>query len=115
MRRWLVREAAELEQYGLLRMVRDPLAVSGQTEVTAKGELKSIGLNERAQWARLLAAAYKEAFKRDGIRVRVSVGKSALWRDVGEQERGGEVAASGKVCVQSSSDGRLGEGAAEPS
>lgn len=71
-RRWLAQSAPELERLGLLRLVRDLLAISGRVELTAKGEIKKIVLNARAPRAKLLAAAFNEEFARDGIRVRVS-------------------------------------------
>jgi hypothetical protein len=70
-RRWLAQSAPELERLGLLRMVRDLLSICGRVELTAKGEVKRVRLNAKAPRARLLAAAFNEAFKRDGIHARV--------------------------------------------
>jgi hypothetical protein len=71
-RRWLAKHAPELERLGLLRMVRDLLAISGRVELTATGRIKKVRLNARAPRAKLLAEAFNEAFKRDAIHARVS-------------------------------------------
>ena len=70
-RRWLAKTAPELARLGLLRWVRDLLAISGQVELTRAGRLKRVRLNARAPRARELAAAFQELFKRDGLRARV--------------------------------------------
>jgi hypothetical protein len=71
-RHWLAEHAPGVARFGLLRLVRDLLAISGCVELTKQGELKRVRLNGRAPRAQLLAAAFNEAFKRDGIRARVS-------------------------------------------
>lgn len=71
-RRWLAATAPELGRVGLLRWVRDLLAISGHVEFARSGRLRRVRLNARAPRSRVLGAAFQELFKREHLGVRVS-------------------------------------------
>jgi hypothetical protein len=71
-RRWLARQAPEFGRLGLLRMVRDLLAIRGVVELSGDGRVTCVRLCGRTPRAKLLAEALEVLHKRDGIVVRVS-------------------------------------------
>jgi hypothetical protein len=63
-----------VRRYGMLRMVRDVLHISGYVVLDALGRIVQIVLNEAAPLARLLAAAFDELLQTE--HVAVSLGKT---------------------------------------
>lgn len=59
-RRWLSVQVPKLSQYGVLRLVRDLMHISGIVEVDRKNSVKRIVLNHAAPLARGLLAALRE-------------------------------------------------------
>ena len=58
-RRWLSSDDPKLARYGVLRLVRDVLHVSGLIELDATNKVSSIVLNHAAPLARRFADAFR--------------------------------------------------------
>jgi hypothetical protein len=56
-----------LRQLGILRLVRDVLAIPGKVELDAQGHLLTITLNERCPFAAALVQAFSLALSGDGL------------------------------------------------
>ena len=71
-REWLSVGEPRLRQYGLVRLLRDLLSVSGFVETDSHGEAKGVVLNRGSTLARLLAGGLRELLA--GQAVVVSLG-----------------------------------------
>jgi hypothetical protein len=68
-RRWLMAEAPKLKRYGVKRLVRDVLQVSGFLELAATGLIKRIILNNASALARHCAKSLRILLKREHVAV----------------------------------------------
>jgi hypothetical protein len=68
-KRWLVDSVPKLKRYGVQRMVRDVLAVSGFLEMDGSGAIKRVVLNKAAPLARQCAKSLQNLLKREQVRV----------------------------------------------
>ncbi len=66
---WLVADAPKLKRYGVARMVRDVLQVSGFLELETTGKIKRIVLNQAAALARHCAKSWQALLKPEHVRV----------------------------------------------
>lgn len=68
-KRWLAEEAPKLKRYGVQRMVRDVLAVSGFVELGRSGAVKRVVLNGAAALGRASAKALRLLLEAEHVRV----------------------------------------------
>jgi hypothetical protein len=68
-REWLSAGEPRLKHYGLVRLLRDVLCVSGFVEVDGRGEVKEVVLNRGSTLARLLAAGLRELLQEQSVTV----------------------------------------------
>jgi Transposase DDE domain group 1 len=68
-KRWLLSDAPKLKKYGVRRMVRDVMTVSGFVEVGKNDAIKRVLLNSASAVARQCAAALRALLKREQVRV----------------------------------------------
>jgi hypothetical protein len=68
-KQWLVSGVAKLKRYGVPRMVRDVLAVSGFVEVDERGTIKRVVMNKAAPLARQCAKCLHGLLKREHVSV----------------------------------------------
>jgi len=68
-KRWLIGEAPKLKRYGVPRLVRDVLQVSGFLELGATGVIKRIVLNGASALARHCAKSLQVLLKREQVSV----------------------------------------------
>jgi hypothetical protein len=66
---WLAEAEPRLRQYGIVRLLRDVLCVSGFVEVDDRGEAKGIVLNRGSTLARLLAGSLRELLGEQAVAV----------------------------------------------
>ncbi len=68
-KRWLAAEAPKLKKYGVLRIVRDVLQVSGFVELGRAAEVKRIVLNKSSSLAKHCAKSLRVLLKREHVSV----------------------------------------------
>ncbi len=68
-KRWLSEDAPKLKRYGVQRMVRDVLAVSGFVELGKKGAIKRVVLNGASALGRACAKALRVLLEAEPVRV----------------------------------------------
>jgi hypothetical protein len=68
-RRWLVAQGSNVKRYGILRLVRDVLHISGYVVLDALGQVRQIVLNEAAPLAPSLAAALSPILEAQNVAV----------------------------------------------
>ena len=68
-RRWLVDDALRLQKYGVQRVVRDVLAVSGSVELGKSGAIKRMVLNGASSLGRACAKALRLLLEAEHVRV----------------------------------------------
>ena len=68
-KRWLLSDAPKLKKYGVQRMVRDVMTVSGFVEVGKNEAIKRVLLNSASAVARQCAVALRALLKREQVRV----------------------------------------------
>jgi Transposase DDE domain group 1 len=68
-KRWLLSDAPKLKKYGVQRMVRDVMTVSGFVEVGKADAVRRVILNSASAVARQCAAALRALLKREQVRV----------------------------------------------
>jgi hypothetical protein len=68
-KRWLAEDAPKLKRYGVQRMVRDVLAVSGFVELGKKGAIKRVVLNGASALGRACAKALRVLLEAEHVRV----------------------------------------------
>jgi hypothetical protein len=68
-KRWLVAGVPKLKRYGVPRMVRDVLAVSGFLEMDGNGSIKRVVMNKAAPLARLCAQSLHSLLKGEHVAV----------------------------------------------
>jgi hypothetical protein len=68
-KRWLVSGVPKLKRYGVQRMVRDVLAVSGFLEMDDRGVIKRVIMNKAAPLARQCAKCLHDLLKREHVSV----------------------------------------------
>jgi uncharacterized protein (DUF111 family) len=68
-KRWLSNDAPKLKKYGVQRMVRDVMTVSGFVEVGKNEAIKRVLLNSASSVGRQCAAALRALLKREPVRV----------------------------------------------
>ncbi len=68
-KRWLVAGAPKLKRYGIPRLVRDVLQVSGFLELDATGVIKRIVLNITSGLARHCLKSFQVLLKPEYVRV----------------------------------------------
>jgi hypothetical protein len=68
-KRWLAEEAPKLGRYGVQRMVRDVLSVSGFVELGKSGAVKRVVLNAASALARACAKALRLLLEAEHVRV----------------------------------------------
>ncbi len=71
MRGWLSAGAPKLVGFGLLRLVRDVLGVSGFVEFTANGAISRLVLNGNSNLARLYLRAFHALLRPQRVSVRL--------------------------------------------
>jgi hypothetical protein len=71
-RRWMSAPAPKLKRYGLLRLVRDVLGVSGFLQINEDGEITSIVLNRSSAVARNFITAFQATLTDEGVAVELS-------------------------------------------
>jgi hypothetical protein len=71
-RRWMSAPAPKLKRYGLLRLVRDVLSVSGFLQINEDGEITSIVLNRSSAVARNFITAFQATLTDEGVAVELS-------------------------------------------
>ncbi len=72
MSRWLSSKAPKLSRYGLLRLVRDVMQVSGFIELSRANKVKRIVLNKAAPLARRWAEAFRTLLKPQHVAFRLN-------------------------------------------
>jgi hypothetical protein len=68
-REWLAAGESRLKQYGIVRLLRDVLCVSGFVETDEHGETKGVVLNRGSTLARLLAGGLRQVLREQDIAV----------------------------------------------
>jgi hypothetical protein len=68
-REWLGAAEPRLKQYGIVRLLRDVLCVSGFVEADDLGEAKGVVLNRGSTLARLLAGGLRELLRQQSVTV----------------------------------------------
>jgi hypothetical protein len=68
-KRWLSEDAPKLKRYGVQRMVRDVLAVSGFVELSKSGTVKRVVLNGASALGRACAKALRVLLEAEHVRV----------------------------------------------
>ena len=68
-KRWLVDDAPKLRRYGVQRIVRDVLAVSGFVELSKSGTVKRVVLNGTSALGRACAKALRVLLEAEHVRV----------------------------------------------
>jgi hypothetical protein len=68
-KRWLAEDAPKLKRYGVQRMVRDVLAVSGFVELSKSGSVKRVVLNGGSSLGRACAKALRVLLEAEHLRV----------------------------------------------
>jgi hypothetical protein len=68
-REWLTAGESRLKQYGIVRLLRDVLCVSGFVETDEHGETKGVILNRGSTLARLLAGGLRHVLREQDIAV----------------------------------------------
>lgn len=68
-KRWLIAGVPKLRKYGVKRMVRDVLAVSGFLEIDERGAIKRVVMNKAAPLARQCAKCLHSLLKREQVQV----------------------------------------------
>lgn len=68
-RRWLQADAPKLKKYGVPRMVRDVMAVSGFVELGRGGAIKRVVLNQASVLGRHCGKALRGLLKREHVQV----------------------------------------------
>jgi hypothetical protein len=68
-KRWLAEEAPKLRRYGVQRMVRDVLAVSGFVELSKSGTVKRVVLNGASAIGRACAKALRLLLEAEHVRI----------------------------------------------
>jgi hypothetical protein len=68
-KRWLSGEAPKLKRYGVLRVVRDVLSVSGFVELDKTGAVKRVMLNDASTLGRACAKALRVLLEAEHVRV----------------------------------------------
>jgi hypothetical protein len=68
-KRWLSEDAPKLKRYGVQRMVRDVLAVSGFIELSKSGTVKRVVLNGASAIGRACATALRMLLEAEHVRV----------------------------------------------
>jgi hypothetical protein len=68
-KRWLLEDAPKLKRYGVQRMVRDVLAVSGFVELSKSGTVKRVVLNSGSAIGRACAKALRVLLEAEHVRV----------------------------------------------
>jgi hypothetical protein len=68
-KRWLIAGVPKLRKYGVKRMVRDVLAVSGFLEMDERGAIKRVVMNKAAPLARQCAKSLGVLLKREQVKV----------------------------------------------
>jgi hypothetical protein len=68
-REWLGSSEPRLKQYGLVRLLRDVLCVSGFVEADERGVAKGVVLNRGSTLARLLASSLRELLREQSVAV----------------------------------------------
>jgi len=68
-KRWLSEDAPKLKRYGVQRMVRDVLAVSGFVELSKSGTVKRVALNGASSLGRACAKALRLLLEAEHVRV----------------------------------------------
>lgn len=68
-RRWLSDDAPKLKRYGVQRIVRDVLAVSGFVELGKNGAVKRVVLNGASTLGRACAKALRALLEAEHVRV----------------------------------------------
>jgi hypothetical protein len=68
-KRWLVNSVPKLKRYGVQRMVRDVLAVSGFLELDGSGAIKRVVLNKAVPLAQRCAKCLHGLLKREHVAV----------------------------------------------
>jgi hypothetical protein len=72
-RRWLSTEAPGFARFGILRLVRDLLQISGFSEADPNGSITQIVLNRAALYADELAKAFEALLKSQRVTIRLGV------------------------------------------
>ena len=68
-REWLSASEPRLKRYGIVRLLRDVLRVSGFVEADDHGEAKGVVLNRGSTLARLLAGGLRELLGEQSVTV----------------------------------------------
>ena len=68
-REWLSASEPRLKQYGIMRLLRDVLCVSGFIEADDHGEAKGVVLNRGSTLARLLAGSLRELLREQAVAI----------------------------------------------
>jgi hypothetical protein len=68
-KRWLSQDAPKLKRYGVQRMVRDVLSVSGFVELSQSGAIKRVVLNGASALGRACAKALRLLLEAEHVRV----------------------------------------------
>jgi hypothetical protein len=68
-KRWLIAGVPKLGKYGVKRMVRDVLAVSGFLELDESGAIRRVVMNKAAPLARQCAKSFQSLLKREHVAV----------------------------------------------
>jgi hypothetical protein len=68
-KRWLMADVPKLKRYGVKRMVRDVLGVSGFVELNESGAIKRVVMNKAAPLARQCVKALRSILKREHVSV----------------------------------------------
>ena len=68
-REWLSAGEPRLRQYGILRLLRDVLCISGFIEADEQGEAQGIVLNRGSTLARLLAGGLRALLQEQSVTV----------------------------------------------
>ena len=68
-REWLAEAEPRLRQYGIVRLLRDVLCVSGFVETDERGVAQGVVLNRGSTLARLLAGGLRELLREQSVAV----------------------------------------------
>jgi hypothetical protein len=68
-KRWLMAGVPKLKKYGVPRMVRDVMVISGFLETDESGAIKRVVMNKAAPLARQCAKCLHDLLKREQVRV----------------------------------------------
>jgi hypothetical protein len=85
-KRWLVEEAPKLRRYGVQRIVRDVLAVSGFVELGKTGTVKRVVLNGASALGRACAKALRVLLEAEHVRITWAKRRPKVTVQVGKAE-----------------------------